>query len=281
LDTVGDCCDPGYERCYSNVDETEENEERTGKRFLEHYRSHSVQLVDALKWGEHPNAFSSCSYIDGRLEKKPAIKHSKIPYLQYMMKHLEKSYPELFESINEIANEHEQTCREIDDVMIYCPSLPVVEPSFHKIITDRIASVCPNLNATVKKDLTENNIYISDLVFGIAIFNTVESKESVVLLEEPINENKTILWYHERAFALGQGDHRTIKNLRKALEELVWNSNIKKRVEQYALLDKKLDDERINELLEHIDYIYESIHGGQILAGYPICDLCHLPDISP
>lgn len=249
--------------------------------FFEHYQKHSIQLVDALKkWGKHPNAFSSCSYIDGRLDKKPAIKHSDIPFMQYMMKHLEKSYTELFEFINEIANNHEQICREIDSVMTSYTPVRVDEPSFRKIITDRIASACPNLKATNKKGLTEDNIYISDLVFK-AIFNTVESNESsIVLLEEPKNENRTILWYRNRSFALGQGDNRTIKNLKKTLEELVLDSSIKKRVQQYALLDEKLDDERINELYERINYLHEFIHGEQILAGYPICDLCRLSDIS-
>jgi hypothetical protein len=200
--------------------------------------------------------------------------------MQYMMKHVEKSYPELFAFINEVANDHYQTCGKIDDVMTFYTPVTVDRPSFQKIIIDKIASSCPNLKTTVKKGLTENNIYISEHVFK-AIFNTVESKESsFVLFERPINDNRTTLWYKD-TFALGQGENRTIKNLKKTLEELILDTNIKKRVEEYALLDKKLDDERINELRKRINYLYEYIHGGQILAGYPICDLCRLPDISP
>ncbi|MFZ0513024.1 MAG: hypothetical protein WAM14_15555 [Candidatus Nitrosopolaris sp.] len=122
--------------------------------------------------------------------------------------------------------------------------ITVEQPSFQKIIIDKIASACPNLNATVNKALTEDNIYISDYVFRV-IFDTVNANESsIVLSENTISENKTRLWYHDRSFALGQGDNGTIKNFSKVLRELVIDNNIKKRVEQYTILNKKFDDER-------------------------------------
>ena len=264
------------------MDESGQNKRRTKKGFFKHYRRHSIQLINALKkWGEHPNAFSLCWYIDGRLEEKPAIKHSEIRFMQYMVKHLEASYPELFEFINEITRDHDEIRRKIGDVMTAYTPITVDQPSFQKFIIDKIASACPSLNPTVKKGLTEDNIYISDYVFRV-IFDTVDANESsIVLSENTISENKTRLWYRNQSFALGQGDNRTIKNFSKVLRELVIDNNIKKRVEQYAKLNKKFDDERIDVLHNHINYLHEYIDGGQILAGYPICDLCRLPNISP
>jgi archaellum component FlaC len=265
------------------ADKTMKEEQK--KDFFKHYRKHSVQLVDAFKkWGEHPNAFSSCEYMDGRLEKKPAIKYRHIPFMQYMIIHVEKSYPELFEFITNIANDHDDICTQIHDIMEFYTPVTNEQPSFEKMIIDKIASRCPGLKATFNKGGIEDNIYISDYVFR-KVFDTVESKESsIVLTERPINHNRTSLWYRD-THLLGQGDNTTIKNLKKTLEELVLDINIKKRVQQYnEFYTKLMTDERINQLQNHIDYLHEFIQGGQPLAGhpgFPICDLCNLSNINP
>ena len=78
----------------------------------------------------------------------------------------------------------------------------------------------------------------------------------------------TRLWYQNRSFALGQRADTVIKQLRETIGQLVLNSDIKKRVEQYTELHKQLlNDERIDELSNNIEYLFEYIDGGQVLAG--------------
>lgn len=92
----------------------------------------------------------------------------------------------------------------------------------------------------------------------------------------------TRLWYQNRSFALGQRADTVIKQLRETIGQLVLNSDIEKRVEQYTELHKQLlNDERIDELSNNIEYLFEYIDGGQVLAGYGACDLCPPPNISP
>ncbi len=113
--------------------------------------------------------------MNGKLENKPAIKYRDIRFMQYMINHVEKSYPELFEFITEIAKDHDDICNTIHDIM-----------KFYTPIT--------RLKATKQKRLPEdNNIYISDHIF-LVVFNTVDSNESSIVLHEvPINDNRTRL----------------------------------------------------------------------------------------
>ncbi|MGC2574750.1 MAG: hypothetical protein WA364_24815 [Candidatus Nitrosopolaris sp.] len=46
---------------------------------------------------------------------------------------------------------------------------------------------------------------------------------------------------------------------------------------------KLMTDDRIDELHDHIRYLHEYIHGGQILivlAGFAACDLCRPPNVT-
>lgn len=181
--------------------------------FFIHYKCHSKKLVDALKhWGEGPNTFTTCEYRDGLLEQKPAIDYNRIRFLKYAMKHLEKGYPELLQSITDIETSHKERCKEIEEIMI--SDLPITTaPSFQKIITNEIVSACPSLNKSTDTSLTENNIYLPVFVFR-AMFNTIYSKESsIVLTEEPTDNKQTLLWYQNRVFMVRMHQNRLSKTV--------------------------------------------------------------------
>jgi hypothetical protein len=276
--TAGDC---GISNCVQLHTRADESEQGRKQGFFRHYKRHSKQLVNALKhWKEGPNTFSTCEYRDGILEIKSAIDHTKIRFMKYMMRHLEEAYPRLLGFVTEIETDHIETCNKIQDIMVSDTPITLT-PSFQKIIIDKIASTCPALHRSTDKTMTEKDIYLPDSIFRV-IFNTVNSKESsIILSEEPLGNNQSRLWY-QKGSALGQGDGRTIKKLKDAIDALVLNSDIKNRVEQYSELHKQLlTDERIDELSNDIEYLYEYIDGGQVLGAYDACVLCRPPNISP
>lgn len=263
---------------YSESGSTEES--RLSRFFID-YHSHSEQLVDALKaWGERLR-FTTCKYEEGQLHldcQKP-IQSMNSGFMPYMKKHLEKEdkYQPMLKSVSEIEQDHIQLCEKIQDIMIsYSPIS--IRPSFQKIILDKIQSGCPTLTKSVDYYLQGNNIFLYVYVFR-TIFETVEAKESsIVLSEKTQNNNKSLLWYGNQRLALGQGDATSIKKLCDIIKELVRDNDIKKRVEEYTKYYKELVmDDRINGLRVQIEQLLAYIHGGGYLGGIDACELCNPP----
>jgi hypothetical protein len=86
-------------------------------------------------------------------------------FMPYMRKHLEKETKYgILTSVSEIESNHRELCKKIYDVTVsYTPIS--INPSFQKIIFDRIESACPILKRSKDNSLTENNIYLPIFVF--------------------------------------------------------------------------------------------------------------------
>jgi len=72
-----------------------------------------------------------------------------------------------------------------------------------------------------------------------------------------------------------------MNKLKKAVEELVIDTNISKRIRDYNELHNKLiNDEEITTLRKKIQTLYDYTYGGQLLGGYPSCELCDPGHVS-
>jgi hypothetical protein len=102
------------------------------------------------------------------------------------------------------------------------------EPSYQKIITDKIKSCCPSLKRSNDVELRENNIYIAPFIFD-KIFDTISAGESSLPLtvENIYNNNINQLVYQSKTI-IGQGEQAVINNLKDAVEELVIDTNYRK-----------------------------------------------------
>jgi hypothetical protein len=99
---------------FPKFDESEQDKEQG---FFTHYQRR--QLVNALiRWLQTPDAFTSCEYSDGKLDIKPAIDYTKMPYMRYMMKHLGEAYPPILELITSMETNRKEICNKIEDIMI-------------------------------------------------------------------------------------------------------------------------------------------------------------------
>ena len=86
--------------------------------------------------------------------------------------------------------------------------------------------------------------------------------------------NSSILKYMN-LFAFAQGESSEIEMLKTAIEHLVIDNDLKKKVERYIELEKLLADyNKIDELTDKIDQLWTFIHGGGYLGGFDACQLC-------
>src|SRR5919197_3325602 len=108
---------------------------------------------------------------------------------------------------------------------------------------DKITLMCPTLN----RNLHENNIYLDTYIFKL-IFNTVSMNRSTVplTLHPTYSTNIWQLAYQNGIIILAQGEKAAMYTLKEAIEHLVVDKDIKKRVEDYYECHKQLtNDEEI------------------------------------
>ncbi len=200
----------------------------------------------------------------------------------YTKKHLEKETKYgILVSVSEIESSHRKLCEKIGEIMI--SDAPIsIKPSFEKIIFDRIESTCRTLKRSKDTSLTENNIYLPVFVFK-EIFDTVCAGESIIPLSIRMKDNDTSqLWYGNDKVALGQGEKLMVEKLKKAIEGLVLDNDIKKRVVEYSeAYNQLVYDEKINELKDKIEDLWTYIHGGGYLGGFDACELCDPHKLAP
>jgi hypothetical protein len=100
----------------------------------------------------------------------------------------------------------------------------------------------------------------------------------MIFVNSMSESNVKMLWY-EGVKGFARGDELSINNLKRAIEELLSNKEIIARIAEYKNLMNQLDnDEQIKHLKFVIREFHTRIYGGQVLGGYPACDLCD-PDI--
>jgi hypothetical protein len=158
-----------------------------------------------------------------------------------MNKHLEKEgrYKPILTLAFVIEADHKDVCKRIYDIMVSDEPISMT-PSFQKIIGDKIKGACPALEKSRDLNLIANNIYIDFYVFKI-IFEKVSRKESSIILNVVDNHDACRLMY-QNSFALGKGNQSDMNRLKRVVEELVHNNDIKQRVEGYTQLHKQLSD---------------------------------------
>jgi hypothetical protein len=141
--------------------------------------------------------------------------------MEQMMKHLEKAYPTILKAPTEMETKHKELCNQIEKIMVSEAPVLLHEPSYQKIITDKIKSYCPSLKWSNDVELRENNIYIDAFIFD-KIFHKVSPGEFSLTLtvENKYNNNISQLFYNN-AMILGQGEQAVMNKLKEAVEELV------------------------------------------------------------
>jgi hypothetical protein len=254
----------------------------TKRRVLtKHYRRHSEQLVTALvQWGRQIN-FSMCEYREGELltQHPREVNQPTIPYLEDVMKHVEKSYEFVLKTYRCIDSRHKELCKQINQVMSQGISVIPYEPSYESIKLGNIKQKCPGLRRTDKESLRENNIFLASYVFNL-IFEKVSSEKSETKLFVERTSDSNIHRLTDNARVFGQGSLQEMTNLKKAIEELILDSKIRSRVREYHNLYTLLtNDKHIGELLEIVQRIHDLIYGGKFLGGFLACDLCE-PDYN-
>jgi hypothetical protein len=254
-------------------------------KFFIDYHSHSIQLVDALHEWVNNVKFTSCAYEQGifNIDYQEPVESMNKGFMQYMKKHLENEeayQQQILGLIVEIETTHKQLCEGIKNVLV--SELPY-KPSFQKIITDKIKSSCPKLKRTRRLDLEENNIYIESFIFKL-IFGKISNKESTIILKiVPSSQfsNSGVLMYKE-LFALAQGESFDMDRLKTAIEQLVMDNDIEKKVDEYTDYEKQLTNYvKIDELKGRIDDLWTLIHGGGYLGGFNACQLCDPSKSAP
>jgi hypothetical protein len=219
----------------------------------------------------------SCEYEDGRLTVHHQKEPSRIPFMKYMQKHLEKAYPEILTMYSEISSRRERLCKDIGKTMT---SFIQYRPSFEKIILDKIESACPSLSMSEDTALEENNIYLPIFIFEKVFLMVSRGKTTINLNIWPNSKKNARILFYEHTRALAQGKPRVMKKLEHVIRKLVKDKDIIRRVQEYTELHKQLIDEKdLDDLREKIEDLHTFVHGGWPLAGYPVCELCDPPQI--
>jgi hypothetical protein len=247
------------------------------EKMNNHYKKHSEQLVTALlQWGNRMN-FSTCEYKDGDLSFSEQIQPSDISYLEDAMKHVKASYTDILKRYESIEDRHRELCKQINRVMKLGSVVPS-EPSYEEIILSKIKQCCPQLKSSKDMDLRENNIFLILRIFN-TIFEKVTYEKSEIKLF--VDSNNGIYRLTDRARVFAQGTSEDMSNLKGALEKLVSNEEVKKRINLYHELYFQLMIHEDSDILrETIRRIYDIVHGGKFLGGIQACDLC-IPDSIP
>jgi len=270
----------GVSECPQHHRTLSKSKEDNRRKFFMHYQKHSEQLVDALKkWGEILNFTSYCEYKDGFLdiEYSRQVEPSGIPFMKQMKKHMQKAYPQILSKSTEIETNHKGLNDKIKEIMTAQYTL-----SYQKIIDNKMYYSCRKLRASKELDLTQNNIYIRRYIFKI-IFETINRKKrSIESLDvSMLSGTSTYQLRHEHYWILAQGGETEMHKLKQALDELVIDTKLEKIVARYYQLRYDIThDDQIENLRNNILQLWEFVHGGQLLGGYPACELCNPPSID-
>lgn len=275
---------PGLSRGYGDNTTAVRAEELRLPRFFINYQSHSEQLADALQEWSDRLRFTSCKYENGFLDTENSVEipPSDRGFMRYMKKHLEmeERIKTILTTAYEIETSHREQCKNIQETMI--SDAPIsISPSFQKIITDKIQRACPTLKKSRDVNLTESNIYLDFYIFKV-IFEKVSRNESVITLSVDDSGRRNWVLMYQKSFALGQGEESDMNRLKKVVEELITDNNIKERVQEHDRLNKQLiTDDRIMVLKNQIEELWTFIHGGGYLGGFDACELCDPSKSAP
>jgi len=70
--------------------------------------------------------------------------------------------------------------------------------------------------------------------------------------------------------------------LKRVVEELILDNEIKNRAEEYTrLYDELLNYDRIDGLKNKVEELHTYVHGGGYLGGLDACDLCDPRKLAP
>jgi hypothetical protein len=128
-----------FEPC--TIGDTQTKKQGSRSFFIEHYRKHSKQLVNALQKWENQLKFTSYEYNYGYKEglvTPDRIEPEVVPYMKEMKEHLNKAYPHLLPSPLEVETKRKTLCKQMQNMMAYKTDIVPSRPSFEKIIIDRI-----------------------------------------------------------------------------------------------------------------------------------------------
>lgn len=153
-----------FEPCIRGDTQAETREQRGFFISREHYGSHSQQLVDALQEWIKDLSFSSCEYIDGRLQENiiENVEPEYTPYMNHMKRHLEKDDKNLLPNPLAIESKRREICLKIKNIMQPQQRQIPSRRSYEKIITDRIARFCPTKKKK-KKDAVISSYQLTSI----------------------------------------------------------------------------------------------------------------------
>ncbi|HZI71284.1 MAG TPA: hypothetical protein VFD60_08990, partial [Nitrososphaeraceae archaeon] len=131
-----------FESC--TIGNTQTEKEGSRSFFVEHYRKHSKQLVDAFQEWKTQLMFTSYEYKEGLLTPD-RIEPDYIPYMKQMKEHLNKAYSDLLPNPLDIKTKRKNLCNKLQNMMEYKTDILPSRRSFEKIIIDRIKKICHTL----------------------------------------------------------------------------------------------------------------------------------------
>jgi hypothetical protein len=157
--------------------------------------------------------------------------------------------------------------------------------SFQRVIIGKIQSACPTLKRNKDLNSKENNIYFDTFIFRIISEKVSRKVSTINLIDEPTNIGDNRVLTYQRLFAIGQGKESEMRELKRVVEQLLLDIDIKKKVEQYTELHKQLINyQKINELKNNIEELGTYIQGGGYLScnkDFTTCDLCDPSKLAP
>lgn len=117
-------------------------------------------------------------------------------------------------------------------------------PTFETIITKRIDTNCPRLEATENTDPDPDatNFYLHSTVFRI-VFEVVSDKRQLNLRVKQTFLNNILELIHGSGSTIARGDEHSMMKLKSILEELISNEHIRSIVIRYHDLKKQLDND--------------------------------------
>jgi hypothetical protein len=239
-------------------------------RWRDEYRTHSGQLIAAIQQWALRVRFTSCEYNDGRLivnYGNISPNESDIQFIQYAMRHLQRSYIDTYNLAREIEDRCRNRCGIITEIME-----AQYKPSFQKEIINKLSVSCPRLARA--ENITHQDVdrYFARNVFRM-LFEMITRNISTLPLSKSEQGPNTWHLLYNGTFLLMRGPKSQIDELERALNALVVDNEIREFVNKYQIAKAERNAEE-SILANRIQDLRTLVEGGQPLNTPGDCDLC-------
>jgi hypothetical protein len=236
-------------------------------RWQSNYKTHSSKLVTALQQWSRRISFTSCEYSEGKLEYSSGNINpgaTDIDFIEYAMKHLEKSYTDIYNAPNEVENKCRDYCNQITEVMT-----AESKPSFQSEVIRALAKLCPGITR-VRNIPQDYNWYLDSNVFKM-LFEQIRDGTTQSFSETQHALNIVELLYNG-SFVLMRGDKSEVDVLKLAITTLIGNNEIRDFVSRFQQLKAEMLSETTN-FRNRIQTLRTMIDGGNQLNTPGDCNL--------